>query len=114
MSRIRCLNRSNDFGAIVRLMSGPAVKLNPRNFRSCEHVVPLSAMALDVPAKLPKNSELVFSVDGISPIGGFGYFKDKLDEAVPLRPWTLHDLRRTARSLMSRCGISRVANTIPS
>src|SRR5215468_3292881 len=32
MSRIRCLNRSSDFGAIVRLMSGPAVKLNPRNF----------------------------------------------------------------------------------
>ena len=29
------MNRSNDFGAIVRLMSGPAVKLNPRNFRSC-------------------------------------------------------------------------------
>jgi len=25
----------SDFGAIVRLMSGPAVKLNPRNFRSC-------------------------------------------------------------------------------
>jgi len=35
MSRIRCLNRSRDFGAIVRLVSGPAVKLNPRNFRSC-------------------------------------------------------------------------------
>src|SRR5437660_1377099 len=35
ISRIRCLNRSSDFGAIVRLMSGPAVKLNPRNFRSC-------------------------------------------------------------------------------
>src|SRR5436305_11347752 len=35
MSRIRCLNRSRDFGAIMRLMSGPAVKLNPRNVRSC-------------------------------------------------------------------------------
>src|ERR1700746_3917025 len=35
ISRIRRLNRSSDFGAIVRLMSGPAVKLNPRNFRSC-------------------------------------------------------------------------------
>jgi hypothetical protein len=32
--RIRCLNRSRDFGAILRLMSGPAEKLNPRNFRS--------------------------------------------------------------------------------
>jgi hypothetical protein len=35
ISRIRRLNRSRDFGAIVRLVSGPAVKLNPRNFRSC-------------------------------------------------------------------------------
>ena len=35
ISRVRCLNRSSDFGAIVRLMSGPTVKLKPRNFRSC-------------------------------------------------------------------------------
>jgi len=34
ISRIRALNRSRALGAIVRLTSGPAVKLNPRNFRS--------------------------------------------------------------------------------
>ena len=43
MSRIRCLNRSSDFGAIVRLTSGPAVKLNPRNFRSCGRATALFA-----------------------------------------------------------------------
>ena len=43
ISRIRCLNRSRDFGAIVRLMSGPAVKLNPRNFRSCGRATALFA-----------------------------------------------------------------------
>src|SRR5437588_11469226 len=43
MSRIRCLNRSRDFGAIMRLMSGPAVKLNPRNFRSCGRATALFA-----------------------------------------------------------------------
>src|SRR5437660_7553936 len=43
VSRIRCLNRSSDFGAIVRLMSGPAVKLNPRNFRSCGRATALFA-----------------------------------------------------------------------
>src|SRR5437773_1955716 len=31
ISRIRCLNRSKALGAITRLTSGPAVKLNPRN-----------------------------------------------------------------------------------
>jgi hypothetical protein len=29
------LNRSKAIGAIVRLIFGPSVKLNPRNFRSC-------------------------------------------------------------------------------
>jgi hypothetical protein len=35
ISRIRCLNRSRAFGAMTHLTSEPAVKLNPRNFRSC-------------------------------------------------------------------------------
>src|SRR6266567_3711386 len=35
ISRTRRLNRSKAFGAMARLTSGPAVKLNPRNFRSC-------------------------------------------------------------------------------
>ena len=43
ISRIRCLKRSRDFGAIVRLMPGPAVKLNPRNFRSCGRATALFA-----------------------------------------------------------------------
>ena len=43
ISRIRCLNRSRDFGAIMRLMSRPAEKLNPRNFRSCGRATALFA-----------------------------------------------------------------------
>ncbi len=43
ISRIRCLNRSRDFGAILRLISGPPVKLNPRNFRSCGRATALLA-----------------------------------------------------------------------
>ncbi len=35
ISRTRRLKRAKDFGAIARLISGPSVKLNPRNFRSC-------------------------------------------------------------------------------
>jgi integrase len=68
-----------------------------------EHVVPLSAAALDV---LPKAGELIFTVDDVSPIGGFSRLKRDFDLAVPLPPWTLHDLRRTVRSLMSRAGVS--------
>jgi integrase len=72
-----------------------------------EHVVPLSAAALDVLAKRPNNGEFIFTMDGLRPLGSFGHFKAKLDQAVTLsKPWTLHDLRRTARSLMSRAGVS--------
>src|SRR5260370_37649216 len=52
VSRIRCLNRSSDFGAIVRLMSGPAVKLNPRNFRSCGRATALFAAVTRITAQL--------------------------------------------------------------
>jgi integrase len=68
-----------------------------------EHVVPLSAMVLDM---LPLTTAFVFSVDGVRPIGGFSRLKREFDEAVPTPHWTLHDLRRTARSLMSRAGVS--------
>ena len=34
ISRIRSLNRSIAFGAILRFSSFPPLKLNPRNFRS--------------------------------------------------------------------------------
>src|SRR5580700_10179428 len=43
ISRILRWNRSRDFGAILRLMSGPVVKLNPRNFRSCGRATALFA-----------------------------------------------------------------------
>jgi integrase len=59
------------------------------------HVVPLSAAALAV---LPPEC--------FNTVRSLGYLKQKFDRAVPLRHWTLHDLRRTARSLMSRAGVS--------
>jgi hypothetical protein len=34
ISRIRSLNRSRAFGPIVRLTTGPVLKVNPRNFCS--------------------------------------------------------------------------------
>jgi hypothetical protein len=43
ISRTRALNRSKALGAMTRLTSGPAVKLNPRNFRSCGRAAALFA-----------------------------------------------------------------------
>jgi integrase len=69
-----------------------------------EHIIPLSASALTM---LPVTGKFMFTTDGVKPIGDFGHFKRTFDRAVPLsKPWTLHDLRRTARSLMSRADVS--------
>jgi integrase len=47
----------------------------------------------------------VFAV-GSKPMTGFTARKAKLDTASGVTDWTIHDLRRTARSLMSRAGVS--------
>lgn len=71
-----------------------------------DHVIPLSTRALDVIKALPAlGRELVFTNDGKRPMGGFSKFKHQLDEACGVTGWTIHDLRRTARSLMSRAGV---------
>ncbi len=85
-----------------------------------ELVIPLSAAAQAVLAAVPRigKSDFMFTTDGKHPIGGFSKFKRSFDvkALVELRKqnpdaelprWTLHDLRRTARSLMSRAGVPR-------
>jgi integrase len=83
-----------------------------------ELVIPLSGIAQAVLAAVPKigKSGLVFTTDGKRAIRGFSKFKRAFDQKVlavlrerdpeaTLPRWTLHDLRRTARSLMSRAGV---------
>jgi integrase len=95
-----------------------------------DHVVPLTAAARALigkkPAKAKKNSWFIFStskigpdgemeLDGAKPFSGFSKAKVELDKAIadirakagraPMENWVLHDLRRTARSLMSRAKV---------
>lgn len=86
-----------------------------------DHVIPLSAQALalirkSAPAKPAKNAHFVFSTtDGAVSFSGFSKAKTALDKAMaelreregrpPMADWTLHDLRRTARTLLARAGI---------
>ena len=50
---------------------------------------------------------------GSGPINGFSKMKIRLDKLSGVTGWVLHDLRRTARSLMSRAGIaSEVAELV--
>jgi integrase len=40
-----------------------------------------------------------------SAMGSFSQRKQELDDELKIPPWVIHDLRRTARSLMSRAGV---------
>jgi integrase len=86
-----------------------------------DHVIPLSAPARELiataaPNKPAKNAHFVFSTtDGAKPFSGFSKAKRELDKAIadireregrpPMENWTLHDLRRTARTLLARAGV---------
>jgi integrase len=71
-----------------------------------DHVVPLSAMALGIINTQPRTGPLVFPGRAGAALSRGGQGKAKIDRATPgLAPWVIHDLRRTARSLMSRAGV---------
>jgi integrase len=76
-----------------------------RNKTKVDLVRPLSKQALAV---LPApTGNFVFSTDGgNTSISGFSKFKRAFDKACDIADWTIHDLRRTARTLLSRAGIS--------
>jgi integrase len=72
-----------------------------------ELLIPLSPAAVTLLDTVPKigRGGLVFTTNGKQPLGGFSKFKREFDKACKVTGWTLHDLRRTARSLMGRAGV---------
>jgi integrase len=78
-----------------------------RNKVKVELVRPLSTAAQAVLARLPRivDSKFVFTA-GNRPLGGLSTHKCRFDAQCGVSGWTLHDLRRTARSLMSRAGVN--------
>jgi integrase len=70
-----------------------------------EHVIPLSGAAMAILADIPVTGRWVFTSDGRHPIRGFTKYKAAFDRQCGVTGWRLHDLRRTARSLLSRAGV---------
>lgn len=77
-------------------------------------ILTLPSMAMDIIRAQPvvKDNPHVFTGRGRTPINGFSKAKRSLDEKVaeasdgePLPNWTIHDLRRTARSLMAKAHV---------
>jgi integrase len=93
-----------------------------RHKSKSDFLLPLSTAALallaDVPVIGRRHDGHIFTTDGKRAIGGFSKAKREFDdkvlayrrkqdpEAKPMPRWTIHDLRRTARSLMSRAAVN--------
>ena len=98
---------------------GERYKRLPKH-KGCDHVIVLTDAARALIGNKPvgnrSNAWFVFSTtNGEKPFSGFTKIKRRLDQAVadvrgregrhPMPPWRLHDIRRTARTLMSRAGV---------
>lgn len=70
------------------------------------HVVPLSELARSLIAGVATTGEFVFTTDGRTPIACGSRVKRKLDGAMQIPAWRLHDLRRTCATGMAEIGIA--------
>jgi integrase len=69
-------------------------------------LIPLSTAAQRIVAAQPVLGDYVFSADGSRPLGGFDDRKTDFDKLAGVSGYTLHDLRRTSRTLLSRAGVA--------
>jgi integrase len=62
--------------------------------------------AIQAQPRISGNDYVFAAARGPGPLNGFNKRKASFDKACGVTGWTLHDLRRTARSLMSRAGVT--------
>lgn len=97
-----------DADGVWHIVSEDGEKANAKTLK-------LPAFALSVLENLKHLStgEFVFSENGTAPINGFSKSIARLDRAMeelagrPIPHWVVHDLRRTAKSLMAKCKVPR-------
>jgi integrase len=102
--------RRNEASRMTRAELDGADWLIPasRSKNKQDHLVPLSRKALEILAQVPaigKPDGFVFTHTGRRAYRNFDADNAKLQARSDTAGWTIHDLRRTARSLMSRAGV---------
>jgi integrase len=79
-----------------------------------QHLAPLSELAVELLRSTPRLGAYVWSSDGETHVKGFSKAKAALDRylssspAGEMKPWRLHDLRRTVATHMVRLGATEV------
>ena len=105
-------------------IDGSTWRIPPERFKTkVEHLVPLvPAIRKLLPKKIKNgyvfgaNSHRHHLAAGAAPLKSLGNFKEDIDATIalmrrrehrkPMAPWTYHDLRRTARTMLAELGIS--------
>jgi integrase len=89
-------------------IDGDTIRLKGDRTKNGEpHDIPLSALARVLLEKLPRivGSEFVFTAGGRKPVSAWSTAKARLDAAVLIAPWRIHDLRRTVATGCQRLGV---------
>jgi integrase len=100
-SKVATMQWSDLNGDIWNIRREPREKANAGRLQ-------LPPLAMEVLAGLPRfaGNDYVFAGRGANPFDG-GKPKAQFDARCGVTKWVLHDLRRSARSLMSRAGVDR-------
>lgn len=70
------------------------------------HIVPLPPVATELIRSVATTGDLVFTTTGTTPVSGWNPIKRRLDAAMKIPAWRLHDLRRTCATGMAEIGIA--------
>jgi integrase len=110
--------RLNEMGRLQwpEIVGDVAIVPSSRTKTKLDHVVPITEAMAVLIGKPADAGDFVFSTDhGATPFSGFSKAKARLDREIaklraeaklpPMPGWRLHDLRRTARSLLSRAKV---------
>jgi integrase len=94
--------RRSELSDDVTVWNIPGVRTKNRR----PHVVPLPPMARKlIGAITGTSSDLIFTTTGTTPISGWSKIKRRLDKAMKIPAWRLHDLRRTFVTGCAELGI---------
>jgi integrase len=70
-----------------------------------EHCVPLSAQALAIIERQPRRNSSAFLFSDVEGFKNWDAAKQRLDQRLPIAPWTLHDLRRSCATHLGELGV---------
>jgi len=99
-AKVATMRRADIVDGVWKIPAEPREKVNPGELK-------LPKLALDTIAAQPevKDNPFVFAGRGKKAFNSFSDGKEDLHAKAPIAPWVIHDLRRTARSLMARAGV---------